>query len=257
MAVSFGTTHHGTLDRTIAAVERDLEAAFPGWPVQRAFTSGIVIERIAKRDGAAPDSVAQALARLAADGVEEVVVQPLHLLCGTEYHRLLGEVGPYTDEFERLEVGLPLLASSDDHLRVAAAIGRVAGGCGPDEALLLMGHGSSHPANAAYAVLGATLHAAGYDRVLIATAEGSPTPEDAFARLGILGVRRVTLMPFMLVAGEHAIVDMAGDHETSWRRAIERRGYEVTPRLIGLGEMPEIRQIYVDHALAAAGEARA
>lgn len=257
VAVSFGTTHRETLERTIAAVERDLGAAFPDRAVRRAFTSTIVIERLAKRDGVAPETVAEAIRHLADDGISEVLVQPLHLLCGTEYHRLLGEVGPYADEFERLEVGLPLLASSDDHLRVAAAIGRVAGGCGPDEALLLMGHGSSHPANAAYAVFDATLHAAGYDRVLIATAEGSPTPEDAFARLGTLGVRRVTLLPFMLVAGEHAIVDMAGDHETSWRRAIERRGYEVTPRLIGLGEMPEIRQIYVDHALAAAGKARA
>ncbi len=252
VAVSFGTTHRETLDRTIGAVERDLGAAFRGWPVRRAFTSTMVIERLARRDGIATGTVAEAARRLADEGVGEVVVQPLHLLRGSEYHRLLDEVAPYAGEFERLAIGMPLLASPADHLRVAAAVGRSVGDRGPDEAVLLMGHGSSHPANGAYAAFDATLHAAGYERVLMATVEGTPTPEEAFERLDGLGVRRVTLVPFMLVAGEHALVDMAGPQEGSWRRTLERRGYEVTPRLTGLGELADIRRVYVDHALAAA-----
>ncbi len=255
LAVSFGTTHPETLERTIAAVERDLGDAFPSWRVRRAFTSGAVIERIAGRDGTAPDTVAGAMARLRADGVEEVLVQPLHLLRGGEYHRLLAGLGPFGASFRSIRVGLPLLASAHDLLRVAAAIGRMVGEGDPDEAVLLMGHGSSHPANDTYAAFGSTLRAAGYDRVLLATIEGSPTAEKAFDRLRELGVRRVTLLPFMLVAGEHALVDMAGNQDSSWRRTLERRGFEARVRINGLGELPEIRQIYVDHALAAAGEA--
>ena len=257
LVVSFGTTHPDTLARTIAATERDLAAALPDRELRRAFTSHIVIRRLLQRDGVETDTVTQAIARLAAEGVADVLVQPLHILCGTEFHRLLAEIAPHRAAFERLAVGLPLLADSADLHAVADAIAEAAGPLADDEAMLLMSHGTDHPSGTVYDAFATALRTAGIDRVLLASVEGTPRLDTAIARLSELGVRRVTLMPFMLVAGEHASVDMAGEGDASWRAGLERLGYEVTVRMTGLGELPPIRERYVGHARAALAAAQA
>lgn len=251
LVVSFGTTHPDTLTKTIAATERDLAAALPDRDLRRAFTSHLVIRRLHQRDGVRTDTVTQAVGRLTADGVTDLVVQPLHLLCGAEFHRLLGELAPSRKDFDRLAVGLPLLAGPEDLLRVAAAIREAVGELAAEEAVLLMGHGTDHPAGMIYDAFESALRETGMEHFLLASVEGKPDLATAIARLGQLAVRRITLMPLMLVAGEHALVDMAGDAGTSWRRTLEGLGYEVAVRMTGLGELPAIRSLYVEHARAA------
>jgi len=251
LVISFGTSYAGTRRMTIEAAEQDLANAFPGYELKRAFTSHIVIHKLRKRDDLRIDSVAQAAEKLLAEGYTEVLAQPLHILNGTEYHQVLVELKPYAAKFVRLSIGSPLLTDLDDYLSVVEALRPELPVCSPGEAVVLMGHGSRHPANAAYCQLDMVFKDEGMAHVHLATVEGYPPLEVVIRRLEAERIQKVTLLPFMLVAGDHALNDMAGDEPDSWKSILQNKGYAVDIRLTGLGEIQSIRQMYVAHARAA------
>ena len=249
LAVSFGTSHRDTLEKNIAAIEAELAAAFPERTVRRAFTSGMILRKLARRDGVQIDNVDQALERLAREGYEDVLLQPTHILNGEEYDKLCAQAQPWRGRFARFVVGKPLLTTAEDYLAAADAVMESIPAPEADEALVFMGHGSEHFANSAYALLEYALHDRGWDRAFLGTVEGYPTLDQVLRRLReCSGVRRVRLQPFMVVAGDHAANDMAGEEEDSWKSVFQADGYDVVCRLKGLGELEGIRSMFVDHA---------
>ena len=251
LAVSFGTSHHDTLEKTIAAIEADLAAAFPTRTLRRAFTSGMILRKL-EREGTHIDDVPTALEALAAEGYTDVVVQPTHIMNGDEYDKLMDQAGPFTGRFEKLRFGAPLLTAVEDYRQSVCALLEELPAPAPEVAVLYMGHGTEHYANPAYAQLEYLFHDLGRKDVLIGTVEGYPGFEEALRRLREReSVRRVELRPLMIVAGDHAKNDLAGDGEDSWKSRLESEGYETTCVLRGLGENPGIRAQFVAHAKAA------
>lgn len=255
LAVSFGTSFPDTLQKTIAAIECDLATAMPERTLRRAFTSGIIIRKLKSRDGVAIDDVPTALARLKSEGFTDVVIQPTHMMNGDEYDKLCTQAGPYADGFERLIIGRPLLSAVEDYKAVAEAVLAELPDKREDTALVFMGHGTEHHANAAYAQLEYVLRDLGRRDVLIGTVEGYPGLEEVLRRLGEQpNVRRIILYPLMVVAGDHARNDLAGEGEDSWLSRLTALGYEVGSHLRGLGEYPGIRTLFTAHARAAEEE---
>ena len=197
------------------------------------------------------DNVGQAIEKIYAEGYGEVLVQPLHVINGAEYDDLQAELIPYMKKFTKFSLGSPLLTSYEDYTAVVEAVSSVMPELGEKEALVLMGHGSHHDANAAYCALDYIFKDEGYPQVYVGTVEGFPTLEMVMKALEADGIKKVTLMPLMVVAGDHAQNDMAGDEDDSWKVILKAAGYEVDILLIGLGEMEGIHQLYIKHALAA------
>lgn len=254
LAVSFGTSHHDTLEKTIAAVERELAAAFPERTLFRAFTSGMILRKLAREDGLRIDDVPSALERLAGEGYGDVLVQPTHIINGDEYDKLRALAAGKAARFARICFGAPLLTELNDYQSCADALLAELPSPEADRAVVLMGHGTEHHANAAYALLEYVLHDRGRKDVLIGTVEGWPGLEQVLHRLEERpAVRRVELRPLMLVAGDHAKNDLAGAGADSWNSRLKAAGYETNCVLRGLGEYPGVRALFVEHARRAAG----
>ena len=245
LAVSFGTSYPDTLRKTIAATEQALAEAFPDWEVRRAFTSGMIIRKLKERDGVEIENVNQAMHRLEEEGYTHVAVQSTHVMHGEEYEKMLSQLEPYRMRM-KISVGMPLLHSEEDYLSVAKALLNWLPTLDADEALVLMGHGTTHFANSAYAQMEHMLQAH-CDRVYLATVEGYPTLDSVERQLAKRPeIRRLMLAPFMLVAGDHARNDMSGD-EDSWAEQLKQAGYTVRCILQGLGECSAIRELFVEH----------
>lgn len=245
LAVSFGTSYEDSCRRTIGALEEDFAESFPGVPVKRAFTSSVIM-RIWKERGVPVPDVQTALKEMAAEGVEEVLIQPTHLLAGEEYGKLCAQAEELRALFCRMDIGTPLLHAQEDLYRAADFYaGRFPRQEG--EALVLMGHGSRHESNRVYARLQELWTQMGCKDVFLGTVEAKPDLEDVAEQLVKSGFKRAVLTPLMLVAGEHAHTDMAGEQEESWKSCLERRGCKVRCVIRGMGEYPEIRSLYVRH----------
>lgn len=228
---------------SITAVERALAEAAPDWRFVRSFTSPTIRRKLAGRGEHIP-SLTEALERLQAEGVERVVVQPTHLLYGYEYDKIKAEAEAH--HFEALSVGRPLLADNADILRFAQELSA----SHPAEerrAVVLMGHGTGHFANAVYPAMQTALHLAGRDDILIGTVEGWPGLEDVLRQLEVGGARSVRLLPLMLVAGDHARNDMAGE----WKACLERAGHTVSCSFTGLGELAWVQEMYRERLIDA------
>ena len=247
LVVSFGTSYADTRKVTIEAVEQQVQDTFTEYEMRRAFTANIIINILRDRDGIDVDAPEQALQTLQDEGFTEVIVQPLHVIPGAEFHDLVMTVGKFKAGFEKLVIGSPLLASSEDYMNAAAALKTQLPELGDGEAVVLMGHGTHHPANAAYPALERVFEDAGLHNVLVGTVEGYPELEHVISKLKRLNIRKVTLMPFMLVAGDHAQNDMAGDEEDSWKTILTNKGFDVDVILKGMGENPQIQAIYLQH----------
>lgn len=257
LAVSFGTAVPETRIANIDALGKEIRENFPGWEVRRAFTSGMVRAKIAAEEGLRIDPPAVALERLGQEGFAEVIVQPTHIIPGDEYDRLTAEMEPFrcARVFTSLKIGRPLLyyrgsepGQPDDFqiaveaLRLQLPVSKPA----DRVRVVLMGHGSGHVSDCCYDLLQERIEAAGLP-VFTATVEGSRTFGDALGWLEQEDVRRVALMPFMLVAGDHAINDMAGEDENSWKSRLSAAGYQVDSYMRGMGENPAFRRIYLQH----------
>ena len=253
LVVSFGTTYRDTLEKTIAAIERELAAAFPDRDLYRAFTSGMIIRRLKERDGLAIDNTQEALERLAEKGYTDVVLQSTHVMNGEERDKMMAHALPFVDRFQSLTFGAPLLTEVEDYHAAAKALLERLPEKAADSAIVYMGHGTEHHANAVYALLEYVLHDMGRTDIHIGTVEGYPGFDEVCRRLEEQGgVQHVLLVPLMVVAGDHARNDLAGEEPDSWKNLLTERGYTVSCCLEGLGENPAIRSIFVDHAKTAA-----
>ena len=249
LVVSFGTSFNDSRRMTIGGIEGALAAAYPDWSVRRGFTSQIIIDHVLARDGEEIDNVTAALDRAAANGVKTLVVQPTHLMHGFEYTDLVEEVANYADAFESIAVGEPLLSSQEDFAQVARIITKATEEYDDGQtAICFMGHGTEADSNEIYAQMQQVLTDGGYANYFVGTVEAKPSVEDVLAMVQAGGYSRVVLRPLMIVAGDHANNDMAGDEEDSWKSIFETAGYEVVCLVEGLGQLEEIQQIFVQHA---------
>ena len=274
LVVSFGTSFNDSRAEDIGGVEKALQAAYPDWSVRRAFTAQIIINHVQARDDEKIDNMDQALERAVDNGVKNLVVQPTHLMHGAEYDELTEAVENYKDKFESVKIAEPLLgevgadetAINEDKAAVAEAITaeavKTAGFDSLDAAkeegtaFVFMGHGTSHTAKISYSQMQAQMEQLGYENVFIGTVEGEPEDtacEAVIEKLKNAGYKKVILRPLMVVAGDHANNDMAGDDDDSWKSQFEASGVfdSIDTQIAGLGEIDAIQQLYVAHTQAA------
>ena len=274
LVVSFGTSFNASRAADISGVEKALQAANPDWSVRRAFTAQIIINHVQARDGEKIDNMDQALERAVKNGVKKLVVQPTHLMHGAEYDELTETVNSYKDKFESVKIAEPLLgevgadatAINEDKAAVAKAITAEAVKTAEYDSLdvaaedgtafVFMGHGTSHTAKISYSQMQAQMEQLGYKNVFIGTVEGEPEEtacENVIAAVKEAGYTKVILRPLMVVAGDHANNDMAGDDDDSWKSQFVASGNfeSVDCQIAGLGEIDAIQQIYAAHTKAA------
>ena len=277
LAVSFGTSYNTSRAEDIGGIEAALQEAFPDWSVRRAFSSQIVINHVQARDGEKIDNMEQALERAVENGVRTLVVQPTHLMQGAEYDEMCSAVDQYRDQFESVEIAEPLLGDvgsspeevNPDKEAVMKALAETAAavsGYGSMEeaaadgmAYVFLGHGTSHTAAVTYHQMQVQADLLGYDNVFIGTVEGKPEETECSAVIEAVssaGFDKVTIRPLMVVAGDHANNDMAGDDPDSWKTMFENSGLftAVECQIEGLGRIPEVQEIYSAHAAEAIGE---
>lgn len=273
LAVSFGTSFNDSRVEDIKGIEDALQEAYPDWSVRRAFTSQIIINHVQARDGEVIDNMDQALERAVSNGVKNLVVQPTHLMHGLEYDELIKSVEAYRDKFETVKVAEPLLgevgadasAINEDKEAVAKAVTEEAvktAGYDTVEAakeegaaFVFLGHGTSHTAKVSYTQMQTQMEALGYGNVFIGTVEGEPKETSCEAVIDAVaqaGYKKVILRPLMVVAGDHANNDMAGEDEDSWINMFTNSGHfdRVDTQITGLGSIDAIRQLYVSHTAA-------
>ena len=249
LVVSFGTSFNDSRRLTIGAIESDMIKAFPDWSVRRGFTSQIIIDHVLSRDGEVIDNLTEALDRAVANGVKTLVVQPTHLMDGLEYNDIVDELATYADSFEKIVIGKNLLSSDEDFQKVAQAIVDATAEYDDGKtAICFMGHGTEAESNAVYAKMQQVLTDMGKENYFVGTVEATPSLDDVLALVQAGDYTKVVLEPLMIVAGDHANNDMAGDEEDSWKSVFEDAGYDVTCLVRGLGEMEAIRTILVEHA---------
>ena len=253
LVVSFGTSYSNSRHVTIGAIEDAIREAYPDYQVRRAFTAQIIIDKLKKEENIEIDNVKQALDRAVANGVKTLVVQPTHLMNGLEYNDLKKELDKYKDKFDKIALGEPLLTSDEDYKQVIAAITNdTKEYLDGETAICFMGHGTEAKSNKVYATMQEKLKAAGYNDYFVGTVEATPSVDDVIAQVKESGkYKRVILQPLMVVAGDHANNDMAGNEEDSWATKFKAAGFEVKPVLKGLGQNYDIQKIYLEHVKAA------
>ena len=274
LVVSFGTSFNSSRVADIKGIEDALQAAYPDWSVRRAFTAQIIINHVQARDGEKIDNMQQAMDRAVENGVKNLVVQPTHLMHGAEYDEMMEMIDSYRDKFESVAVAEPLLGEvgadaaviNSDKEAVAKAITAAAvkdagfdsldAAAAEKTAFVFMGHGTSHTAKVSYSQMQMTMQTLGYDNVFIGTVEGEPEDtacEAVIEKIKEAGYTKVVLRPLMVVAGDHANNDMAGDDADSWLSQFKAAGCfdSVDTQIAGLGEIADVQQIYIDHTKAA------
>ena len=252
LVVSFGTSFNDNRVATIGAIEHALEEALPDFSVRRGFTAQIIIDHVARRDGEIIDNFGEALDRAIENGVKTLVVQPTHLMNGLEYTDVENELAEYADAFEQIALGAPLLTTDEDFAEVEKVITEWTADYDDGEtAIVFMGHGTEADSNAIYAKMQELLTADGFENYFVGTVEATPSLDDVLAAVQAGDYKRVVLEPLMIVAGDHANNDMAGDEDGAWKKTFEDAGYEVECLLRGLGENEAIQNLLVKHAQAA------
>ena len=250
LVVSFGTSYNNSRSITIGGIESSIKEAFPDYNVERAFTADTIINILNERDGIKIDNVNQALDKAIAKGVKTLVVQPTHLMSGFEYTDLKNTLDTYKGKFEKIVLSKPLLTDDSDYTAVAKAItNRTAKYDDGKTAICFMGHGTEADSNSDYAKMQEVLTSMGFENYYVGTVEAAPSVDDlitAISKKG--GYERIVLKPLMVVAGDHANNDMAGDDDDSWKNTFLSAGYKTVVSILeGLGQDNEIQQIYVDH----------
>ena len=276
LVVSFGTSFNGSRVEDIKGIEDAIQAAFPDWSVRRAFTAQIIINHVQARDGEFIDNMEQAMERAVAGGVKQLVVQPTHLMHGAEYDEMMDTLEDYKDKIESITVAEPLLGevgsdatviNTDKEAVAKAVVAAAAADAGfadaaaageQGTAFVLMGHGTAHVAKVSYTQMQTQMEKLGYENVFIGTVEGEPEAtscEAVIEAVKAAGYKNVVLRPLMVVAGDHANNDMAGDEEDSWKSMFLASGYfdTVDTQISGLGSIEAIQALYVAHTQAVIG----
>ena len=274
LVVSFGTSFNDSRAEDVKGIEDALAEAYPDWSVRRAFTAQIIINHVEARDDEVIDNMQQALDRAVENGVKNLVVQPTHLMHGAEYDEMTEAINGYKDKFESVAIAEPMLGEvgddatviNDDKKAVAQAITdeacKEAGFDSMDAAaeagtaFVFMGHGTSHTANITYDQMQTQMENPGFKNAFIGTVEGKPEDtacDKVIEKVKEAGYKNVVLRPLMVVAGDHANNDMAGDDEDSWKSQFVASGNfeNVDTQIAGLGRIEAVEQLYVDHTKAA------
>ena len=277
LVVSFGTSFNDSRVADVKGIEDAIQEAFPDWSVRRAFTAQIIINHVQARDGEKIDNVDQALDRAVSNGVKNLVIQPTHLMHGAEYDELMETVDNYKDKFETVKIAEPLLGEvgsdatviNDDKKAVAETLtAEAVKDSGYDSldaakedktAYVFMGHGTAHVAKVSYSQMQSQMKELGYDNVFIGTVEGEPEDtacEAVIKAAADAGYTKIVLRPLMVVAGDHANNDMAGEDDDSWVSMFKASGNfeSVDTQIHGLGSVDAIEQIYVQHTKNAINE---
>ena len=251
LIVSFGTTYESALKNSIEVIENTIADAFLEYDIKRAFTSGMIINSLKKRE-IIVDTIEDAIKKLIADGYSKTIIQPTHIIDGEEYDKMHSIAKKYKDSFISLKIGAPLLSSYIYIEKVCNFFKEKF----PEKesALLLMGHGTKHCANKIYLDLDKICQKLGYKNIFIGTVEAEPSINDVINKLKLSGYKKVTITPLMFVAGDHAHNDLAGNSSVSWKSLLEAEGFEVTTIIKGLGEYSEIREMYLEHLNCTIGE---
>ena len=270
LVVSFGTSFNDSRAKDIKGIEDALAEAYPDWAVRRAFTAQIIINHVQARDGEKIDNVDQALERAVNNGVKNLIIQPTHLMHGAEYDELIDTLANYEDKFESVKVSEPLLGqvgkdasevNADKKLVAESIVKAAVADAGYDSieaaekdgvAIVLMGHGTSHAAKVTYSQMQTMMNELGYKNVFVGTVEGEPEEtacENVIEAVAEAGYKSVVLRPFMVVAGDHANNDMAGEDEDSWLSMFNASGNfdKVDTQISGMGRIEAIQKIYVEH----------
>ncbi|WIV11803.1 sirohydrochlorin cobaltochelatase [Proteiniborus sp. MB09-C3] len=247
VVVSFGTSYEETRRLCIESIENKIKKEFSDYQVERAFTSQMVINKLRKRDGILVNNVTEALEKMRQEGICQVFIQSLHIIPGHEYNKLLRQVELFKEKNSdiTIHVGAPLLNNDADYKRSVEAIEIKA--LNNNEAVVFMGHGTDHDSDSSYDLLERQFREEYSDKIFIGTIEGSSKLEDIISQLLEQKINKVKLMPFMLVAGDHAMNDMAGDEEDSWKSILISNGFQVEVTMNGLGENEKIQDIFVSH----------
>ena len=249
LATSFGTTFGNTRSITIGAIESTLAESFPEWEVRRAFTSNNIRRILRERDGIFIDSVPEALEKLISEGIKHVVIMPTHFMEGDEYYnKIIATAKVFKDRFESLKVGHTLLTKKEDYKELTEILIKTAETYDDgNTAMVYMGHGTEHAANAGYKMLQDYIFSRGINNIFIGTVEASPNIDDMLESVKKLGSKRVILAPLMIVAGDHARNDMAGNEDDSWKNTFRKAGYDVVCILNGLGSEYAVQKMIVRH----------
>lgn len=247
LAVSFGTSFEETRKKTIDRIEDDIRRAYPDCSLYRAWTSKMILKKILKRDKIHICNVKEAMEQMMQDGVTELIVQPTHIINGIEYDLMKEDVLSYKEHFVCIRFGAPLLTSEQDKREAIEALMAEWDFLSDEEILVLMGHGTTHEANAVYESLDTAFKDMGYPNVFLGTVEAHPTIASLLKQVLPLSPKKIHLAPFMIVAGDHAQNDMAGDDPDSWYCQFRNEGLPVECHLKGLGEYVGIRRIFLRH----------
>lgn len=250
LIVNFGVSYPEARSRSIDALLARVQYAYPKHKVVMAFTSEMIRAKL-KKQGEDIFNTSEALQHLYERGYRRVVIQPTHLMAGSEFHKMYKMIQSWRSYFDQVEVGDPLLMHHDDYQRVARILNDAYPVTDASTSVVLMGHGSEHPSNACYPALNFECEQAGFPHIVVGTVEGYPELDDVCTILKRRGSSSIILAPLLFVAGDHAQNDMASDDEDSWKTTLISRGYEVDVRLQGLGEIPAIQEMYLDHLKAA------
>ena len=257
VVMTFGTTFAENRAKTIDATIEGIKAAHPGVKVVTAYTSHIIIDRVAANEGIKYPTPEEALAQLKAEGYTRVALTTLDIVPGMEYNYKLGVFNSYKQDFKKMTIGTPLMywqgqeEQADDVTEVLEAFATQFPKTKKGEGIVMMAHGTPNIANAYYAVIQEKLQELGYDNVFIETVEGWPSMETIIPKLKAKKIKKVTIMPFMMVAGDHANNDMAGSEEDSHKSILEKEGIKVEAYIHGLGENEAVRNVFVERANAA------
>ena len=257
VVMTFGTTFAENRAKTIDATIEGIKAAHPGVKVVTAYTSHIIIDRVAANEGIKYPTPEEALAQLKAEGYTRVALTTLDIIPGMEYNYKLGVFNSYKQNFKKMTIGTPLMywqgqeEQADDVTEVLEAFATQFPKTKKGEGIIIMAHGTPNIANAYYAVIQEKLQELGYDNVFIETVEGWPSLETVIPKLKAKKIKKVTIMPFMMVAGDHANNDMAGSEEDSHKSILEKEGIKVETYIHGLGENEAVRNVFVERANAA------
>ncbi len=270
LVVSFGTSFNDSRVADISSIEKKIQEDNPDWSVRRAFTAQIIINHIQARDGEKIDNTEQALQRAVDNGVENIVLQPTHLMHGAEYDEMVATLDQFKDKFKSAKVAEPLLGEVGDDASVINADKEAVAKAVTEAALksaeydstdaaaedgvafVFMGHGTSHDAKVSYSQMQAQMEKLGYKNVFIGTVEGEPEEtscESVIAAVKDAGYTKVILRPLMVVAGDHANNDMAGDDADSWKSMFTADGgfESIDCQIEGLGRIEAVQDVYLAH----------
>ena len=247
LVVSFGTSFDEALP-AIVNIEETCKKAFPEYDFFRAFTSGMIIRKLKRTRQQIIHSPEEIMEQLAGAGYEEVICQPTHIINGMEYEKMMNMLAPYKEKIPVIRVGTPLLTEEEDYKKACEIVMKeIKLPMAEDEAFVLMGHGTEHFANSAYCQFENMLRDLGYENTYVGTVEGFPGLDYVIRRLKLRQIKKVYLMPLMIVAGDHARNDLAGAEEDSWDSILKAEGFETQIILKGLGEIDAIAEMFVEH----------